>query len=119
VPIDRKAAIRAYKETPRTMGVGLVRNAHDGRVFLFSGVDLPSLINRHRAQLRLGAHPNRALQQDWNTLGPDAFQVEIVDTLTPSDAPGYDPTDDLKALEIMWLEKLRPYEPSGYHRPPR
>jgi hypothetical protein len=119
MPIDKKALIRAYKVTPRTMGVGAVRNTGTGRAFVFSGVDLPSLLNRHRTQLKFGGHPNKALQQDWNTLGEGAFAFEVLDTLKPSDAPGYDPADDLKALENLWMEKLQPWEATGYHRPPR
>ncbi len=114
--IDRKALSRQYKETPRTMGVGVVRNTTNGCVLLVVGADLPSLLNRHRAQLRLRAHRNRALQHDWNTAGADAFEFSVLDTLTPKDVPGYDPTDDLAELEALWLDKLQPYEPAGYHR---
>lgn len=113
---DRKALTRRYKETPRTMGVGVVRNTTNGRTLVVASADLPSLLNRHRAQLRLGAHPNRALQQDWNAAGAVAFEFTVLDTLTPKDTPGYDPTDDLTELEALWLEKLEPYEPAGYHR---
>lgn len=53
-------------------------------------------------------------------MGQECFTFEVVDTLTPpADAPAYDPTEDLKALEALWMEKLAPYEPAGYHRPPR
>lgn len=114
--IDRKALTRQYKETPRAMGVAAVRNTTNGRTLVVAGADLSSLLNRHRAQLRLGAHSNRALQQDWNAAGADAFEFTILDTLTPKDTPGYDPTDDLASLLALWLEKLEPYEPAGYHR---
>lgn len=117
--IDRKALSRQYRETPRTMGVGLVRNLTSGKSLLFAGVDLPSLLNRHRAQLRLGGHPVKALQADWNAQGADAFAFEVVDTLTAPDRPDYDPASDLRELEQLWLEKLSPFEPAGYHRPPK
>ena len=114
---DRKALIRQYKETPRTMGVGAVRNTASGKVLVLSSHDLPALLNRHQAQLRLNAHANRALQSDWNTLGAEAFEFVMLDTLTPKDDPAYDPIDDLRTLEGLWLEKLDAYEPNGYHRP--
>jgi hypothetical protein len=63
------------------------------------------MLNRQRAQLRLGAHPNRA----------DAFEFEILDTLTPSDEPDYDPSDDLRVLESLWIEKLSPFDDRGYN----
>lgn len=113
---DRKALIREYKETPRTMGVGAVRNTTNGKVLLVSSRDLPAMLNRQRAQLSLDAHPNRALQQDWNALGPAGFVFQVLDTLKPDDTPGYDPAEDLRTLEALWLEKLSPFEPAGYHR---
>jgi len=113
---DRKALIRQYKETPRTMGVGAVRNLTNGKVLVIASHDLPALLNRHQAQLRLNAHANRALQTDWNSHGAEAFEFVVLDTLTPKDEPAYDPTDDLRTLEGLWLDKLNPYEPAGYHR---
>lgn len=113
---DRKTLIRQYKETPRSMGVGAVRNLRNGRALVVAGRDLPALLNRHRAQLRLHAHPNRALQADWNALGGDAFEFVVLDTLTPPDTPDYDPKEDLRTLETLWMEKLSPFEPAGYHR---
>ena len=53
--IDRKALIRQYKETTPSMGVGVVRNKTTGLALVVAGRDLPSLLNRHRAQLRLNA----------------------------------------------------------------
>jgi hypothetical protein len=114
---NRKELIRQYKETPRTMGVGAVRNTTNGKTLVLSSHDLPALLNRHQAQLRLNAHANRALQADWNTLGAEAFEFVVLDTLTPKDDPAYDPADDLRTLEALWLEKLNPYELIGYHRP--
>jgi hypothetical protein len=112
---DRKALIRQYKLTPRSMGVGAVRNTTSDKALVVAGRDLSALLNRHQAQLRLNAHGNRALQADWNTLGPGAFKFVVLDTLTPKDAPDYDPTEDLRTLEDLWLEKLNPFEPTGYH----
>lgn len=114
--IDRKALSQQYKQTPRTMGVGAVRNTASGKALVVTSRNLPAILNRQRAQLRLNAHPNRALQTDWNTLGPDVFEFVVLDTLAPKDAPDYDPTDDLRTLEELWLEKLTPFEPAGYHR---
>ncbi len=114
--LDRKALIQQYKTTPRTAGVGAVRNTTNGKVLVVASVDLPALLNRHQAQLRLNAHANRALQSDWNGLGAGTFEFVVLDTLAPRDTPDYDPTEDLQTLEELWLEKLRPYEPAGYHR---
>ncbi len=102
----RKAAIRAYKEGARPMGIFRVRNTKTGRSLVGSSVDLPSMLNRQRAQLRGHAHASRALQRDWNELGAEAFAFEVLDTLEPRDTPGYQPADELRALLELWREKL-------------
>ena len=112
--MDRKARIRAYKESPRPAGVFRVRNTVNGRWLLGSSVDVPAMLNRQRFQLGAGGHPDRALQRDWDEFGPEAFEFETLDTLAPPQEPGYDPAVDLRMLEQMWLEKLgRPGE-RGY-----
>jgi hypothetical protein len=112
--MDRKALIREYKETPRPMGVYRVHNTTNGKALIGTSRDLPSALNRHRAQLRIGGHPNRRLQAGWNASGADTFNFEVLDTLSPSDQPDYDPTDDLQVLEKMWLQKLAPTGDPGY-----
>jgi hypothetical protein len=97
-------------------GVYQLRNTVNGKVLIGTSIDLPFILNRHRAQLGFGSHRNRALQQDWNELGPEAFELEILDTLPPSERPAYDPADDLKALEELWLEKLMPFGERGVRR---
>ena len=104
--VDRKARIREYKETPRPMGVFRVRNVPEGRSFVGASVDLPAILNRHLAQMRLGAHPVRELQLDWQRLGAEQFVFETLDTLAPSKDPASNPKEDLKALEVLWRERL-------------
>jgi len=101
------------------MGVYCIRNTANGKSFVGASIDLPSIINRERAQLRLGVHYTRQLQKDWNEFGPNAFEFEVLDTLTPTDAPNYNPSDDLQVLEAMWLEKLLPFEERGYNARPK
>jgi hypothetical protein len=117
--MDKKALRRDYKETPRPMGVFQIRNTVNGKVWIGTSVDVPAILNRHSAQLRAGSHRNKALQGDWNALGAEAFALEILDTIEPSDRPGYKPADDLAALEALWLEKLSPYEERGYNDRPK
>ena len=117
--MNRKSLTRTYKETPRPMGIYRVRNARNDRSLIGRSVDLPAILNRERTQLRFGVHRNTALQNDWAAFGPDAFVFEVLDTIkAPDDQPGYDPTDDLKVLEALWLERLQPFEPNGYVRRP-
>lgn len=110
---DRRERIRAYKETPRPMGVFAVRDTITGTTFVGTSVDLPSMLNRQRFQLEMGGHPDRALQSAWDASGANAFVFEVLDELDPSDAPGWDPKDDLKELERMWRDRLAQGEGGG------
>jgi RimJ/RimL family protein N-acetyltransferase len=103
---DRKALVREYLETPRPAGIYRVRNKVSGKSLVGSSPDLPGMLNRQRFQLEGNLHPDKELQADWNDLGSGAFTFETLDLLKPSDDPGYDSTEDLRALKEMWLEKL-------------
>ena len=104
--MDRKERLRQYKETPRAMGVYLVRNTASGTAFIGSSVNIPGTLNRLRFQLEMGAHPDRALQAQLDAVGADAFLFEALDTLEPPTDPDHDPADDLATLEDMWLDRL-------------
>jgi hypothetical protein len=112
--MDRKALIRD-KETRRPMGVFRVLNTVNGKSLIGTSKDLPGMLNRQRFQLELGSHPNRALQNDWKEFGSEAFVFEVLDTLKAPDQPDYDPTDDLRALEQLWLDKVTPFDDLGYN----
>jgi group I intron endonuclease len=117
--MDKKALAREYKETPRPMGVYRIRNTVNGKLLVGSSVNLPAILNRHRAALRFGGHTNRELQKDWAEFGPEAFEFEVLDTLAPQERPGYNPSDDLRALEQLWLDKLSPFDERGYNVRPK
>ena len=104
--IDRKARIREYKETSQPAGIYRVRNTTTRKSLVGSSVNLPGMLNRQRFQLEHGSHPDRELQRDWDELGPDAFEFEALDRLEPRDEPAYDPTEELRVLKEMWLERL-------------
>lgn len=112
--MDRKELKRQYRDTPRPMGIYRIRNRHDGRALIASSTDLGAILNRHRAQLGFGSHPDGVLQRDWSELGAEAFDFEILDTLEPDDSPGYDPARDLEVLLEMWIAKLCPDRHPGY-----
>ena len=117
--MERKDLIRQYKESRRPMGVYRVLNTANGKSLVGSGVELPAVLNSHRARLSLGVHENAALQRDWNASGPAAFVFEVLDTLSESTEPAYDPSADLGVLEALWLEKLSPFDERGYNARPK
>lgn len=117
--MDRRELKREYKAARPSMGVYRVHNKVDDRSLVGSSTNLPAILNRHQAQLRMGVHLTPGLQGDWNDRGADAFAFEILDTLEASEDPSYDPAADLRELEKLWLEKLNPFDDRGYNRRPK
>ena len=117
--MDKKALTREYKENRRPMGVYQIRNTVNGKMLVGVSVDLPAILNRHRAELRMGGHRNRELQKEWTEFGAEAFEFEVLDTLTPPERSDYDPSGDLRALEELWLDKLSPFGDKGYNPAPK
>ena len=112
--MDRKELVRKYKETPRPAGLYRVRHTSSGRTLMGGSPDAPAMLNRIRAQLRMGGHPNRQLQEDWKSDGPDGFLFEVVDLLTPSGRADDDQGEDLRMLEELWREKLELHSEDSY-----
>jgi hypothetical protein len=105
--MDRKAMVRAYRDTPRPAGVFRVTHAASGRTLLGSSPDAPAMLNRIRAQLRMKGHPKSALQADWEADGVDGFSFEILELLEIPEGNDYNPAEDLAVMEELWLEKLK------------
>ena len=47
------------------------------------------------------------------------FEAVVVDQSNYNKRPGYNPADDLKALEQLWLDKLSPFDERGYNARPK
>jgi len=82
------------------------QNTVSGKVFVSSGRDLSGIMTSHAFQLRADAHKDRALQKDWNELGEGKFDISVLEVLKPKWNLMRDHTEDLKALEKAWVEKL-------------
>jgi hypothetical protein len=100
------------------MGVYRILNRQSGRSLLECGRDVEARLNRHMTELRFGSHRNKALQDDWNSLGADGFAFEIVELLMPLDEPDYNPDDDLAALLQLTLERQE-FAPEKLYNPAR
>jgi len=117
--MDRKTKIREYKDTLLPMGVFQIINKVNGKMLIGSSVNLPAILNRHSAELRMGSHSNLVLQKEWNQFGPENFQFNELEILEPADDPTYSPAEDLRILEKLWIEKLSPFGEKGFNKPPK
>ncbi|RJQ57589.1 MAG: GIY-YIG nuclease family protein [Stygiobacter sp.] len=114
--IDKKEAIKEYKQTVQPMGIFQIRNLANEKIYLASSKNLRGMANRFEFNLDIGAHVSKELREDYEKFGRANFVFEVIDTLESKEDPKYDYTEDLKVLEEMWLEKLQPYDYKGYNQ---
>ena len=113
---SRKEINREYKERIKPAGVYQVKNMANGKVLLGSSLNLEGPLNRHRFMLKIGSHTNKALQKDWDELGPEQFTFDILEEVKQRpDDPSFNLKDELSLLEMIWLEKLQPFGERGYN----
>ena len=117
--MDRKAKIRKYKDTPRLMGIYQIKNKVNGKILIGASVNLPAILNRYNAELKMDSCRNAVLQKEWNQFGPEMFEFNEHEILKPVDDPTYNPSEDLRVLEELWIEKLSPFNEKGYNQLPK
>jgi len=103
---SRREALRAYKETPRDVGVFAVRCRPTGAVWIGASKNLGQQQNGIWFGLRQGGHPNRVLRAAWKEHGEAAFVFEPLEVLKVQDLSPLAVDLMLKDAEARWREKL-------------
>jgi hypothetical protein len=111
----KKELKEKYRLTHTPMGIFLIRNLTNDKVFVGAALNLQGILTSNKLQLVSGSHPNRMLQTDWNEFGSENFAFEVLDELKATQGANYDYRADLAFLEELWLEKLQPYCERGYN----
>jgi group I intron endonuclease len=117
--MNRKELKKQYQQTLQPMGVYQIRNRRNGKIYIGCSKNLPGKLNSHKFQLKNGLHPNKQMQKEFNEIGEEGFSFDILDHLNPREDLNRDYTEELKALEEMWIEKLTPFNENGYHQEKR
>jgi hypothetical protein len=102
----KRDLVRQYKERRKRRGVFAVRCKATSDLWVSASHDLDAQQNGTWFALRLGSHPNRALQAVWNEHGEAEFSYEVLAQLSEEDRSEYALKADLKALEAIWREEL-------------
>ena len=114
--MDRREKLkREYKDTPRPMGVFAIRNTVNGRRLIGSTTELEKVFNRHLFQLRMGVHPAKSMQADWNEHGAEAFVCEVLEQIKEPESalrPGPEASQKLDEMLEKWIADL---QPNGEH----
>lgn len=104
-PIDRKAALRAYKQRKPRPGIYAVRHIASGRTWPNSSPNLDTTKNGLWHCLEDGRHLDKSLQAEWNQRGPDAFEYVILETIEEEMCPLV-LKETLKSLKAKWGNRL-------------
>jgi group I intron endonuclease len=112
----KKELKEAYAQVKFTMGVFQITNKANGKVFVGSSLDLTAVWYAQKLQLGMGIHPNKELQKDWNHFGAENFTFEILEELKHNDDTKTDFNKEIKALEELLIEEIKPFDDKGYNR---
>ncbi len=113
----RKELVAEFKQIKQYMGVIQIKNNITGKVFIATYPNLKNKWLTLRGQLDLGRFANFELQKDWQEFGEEVFTYEIIEEKEVKEDT--DKNWELKQMEKIWLEKLRPYDEKGYNRLPK
>ncbi|MEJ2543009.1 MAG: GIY-YIG nuclease family protein [Calditrichaceae bacterium] len=115
---NHKELKEEYKNKKFKMGVFQIKNKINSKIFIGSSLNLDAIWNRHKTQLKIGMHPNKALQADWKQYGEDSFSYEILAELKEEPDKDVDTNKEVKLLEQLYIEELEPFGDRGYNKRP-
>jgi len=104
--LSRRARARQARDAFPPMGVVAVRNLATGQVRVKASPNAPGTLNRLRFELKLGSHTDKRLQAEWDTHGPDAFSLEVLELVRERDDPTFDYAAELALLEQLYRAEL-------------
>jgi hypothetical protein len=110
----RKALVQAYKLALPPMGVFAIRNLATGRMLVDQSANLTGAINRHRTELTLGTHRNRALMDDWHIYGEAGFVFEVLEKIDERPEPDFDYKAEMAQRLAMWRARVPPGSVASY-----
>lgn len=112
---DKRALKNQYMESKLPMGVFIIKNTINNRVYVGASVNLEGAMNRNRFELNMKTHRNKKLLQDWLAFGEANFNFEVIDTLQHRDEPNFDCEAELAALVEIWRNEYQSYTENGYN----
>jgi len=102
---ERRALSRQARDAFPPMGIYAIRNRASGQLRIASSRNVPGAIRRAGFELRLGSHPDKALQADWKR-DPAAIHFEVIELVKERADPGFDYAAELRALETLYRAEL-------------
>jgi hypothetical protein len=103
--LERKEAIRKFKEEKPAAGIFAIRCAATARVWVGASRNLDATRNGSWFMLRQGGHFDRGLQREWDAQGEASFGYEVLERLADDLLP-MAVADLLKQKRAHWVEQL-------------
>ncbi len=104
----------AYKLAFPPMGIYAVRHLASGRMLVAASLNVTGSLNRHRHELRLNGHRQRALMADWRAFGEAGFAFEVLEQLKERSEPDHDYAAELAQALARWQVRVPPGSPGSY-----
>lgn len=90
-------------------GVYMIKNTHNGKVYIGSSVDIFLRFARHKNDLRLNRHSSIILQRAYNKYGLESFEFSVIETVADH--------TQIHVREQYWMDHYQSYNLSkGYNR---
>ena len=101
----RRRLARQARDAFPPMGIYAVRDAAGGNVRVGPTRDVHAPLKPIQFELRLGSHPDKALQAQWAG-DPARFSFEVLDLVKERADPGFDYQEELRVLLQLHREEL-------------
>lgn len=112
----KKELREEYDQIKFQMGVFQIRNIVNQKIYIDSSINLTAAWNKNLMQLQFGSHMNKELQAEWNEFGESKFVFEVISELKHDDSREIDYKKEVKALEKLFIDDLKPFAERGYNR---
>lgn len=98
----KKELLEDYKNRCPEMGVISYRCKETDEAFLGISKDTKAGFNSTSVKLEMNGHPNKRLQELWNSYGSEGFELSVIKVLKYED-PHEDHTEELETLREQCL----------------
>lgn len=104
---SKKEMLKEYRERKEIGGVYSIRNERTDKRLIQSTTTITKAESQLAFARATGLCVHPLLADDWKALGPEAFSLEILETLEKkADETSEEFTDNVRTLEALWRERF-------------
>ena len=104
---SKKELLRAFKAEREVGGVYAIKNRETGRALIQTTTTISKATGILSFAKLTGSCVHPLLADDWKACGPDAFELEILETLDRKDTEtDAEFAEEVRALGELWAERF-------------